>query len=163
MARRVFFAFHFERDIWRASQIRNSWVTKKDREEAGFWDAASWEEAKKKGDEAVKKWIDKNLEGISVTAVLVGAETNTRKYVDYEIEQSRKRGNGLLAIYIHNMKDILEKTDTKGDNPFNFWHTTVTGEKKYFSKIYSTYDWVDDKGYENFGDWVEKAAKNAGK
>jgi hypothetical protein len=54
MARRVFFSFHYERDIWRASQIRNSWVTKPDREYAGFWDAASWEEVKKKGDEAIK-------------------------------------------------------------------------------------------------------------
>jgi len=48
MARRVFFSFHYERDVWRAGQVRNCWVTK-DREEAGFWDAASWEEVKKKG------------------------------------------------------------------------------------------------------------------
>ena len=40
MARRVFFSFHYEKDIWRASQVRNSWVTKPDRESAGFWD---WE------------------------------------------------------------------------------------------------------------------------
>ncbi len=40
MARRVFFSFHYERDVWRAGQVRNSWVTK-DREEAGFWDAAA--------------------------------------------------------------------------------------------------------------------------
>ena len=62
MARRVFFSFHFERDVWRAGQVRNSWVTKADRESAGFWDAADWEEVKKKGDEAIKKWIDKQLE-----------------------------------------------------------------------------------------------------
>jgi len=42
MARRVFFSFHYEKDIWRASQVRNSWVMKPDREAAGFWDAASW-------------------------------------------------------------------------------------------------------------------------
>ena len=163
MPRRVFFSFHYERGIWRASQIRNSWVTKKDREAAGFWDAASWEEVKKKGEDAIKRWIDNNLEGTSVTGVLVGAETNDRKYVDYEIEQSRKRGNGLLAIYIHKMKDVNGRTDVKGANPFDFWHATVNGEKKYYSKIYSTYDWVDDNGYDNLGDWVEKAAKNAGK
>lgn len=163
MARRVFFAFHYERDIWRASQVRNSWVTKPDRETAGFWDAASWEEVKKKGEEAVKKWIDKELEGTSVTAVLIGAETNDRKYVDYEIEQSRKKGNGLLGIYIHNIKDNKGNTDVKGKNPFDYWHTTVDGQEKYFSSIYFTYDWVNDDGYKNLGDWVEKAAKNAGK
>lgn len=31
MARRVFFSFHYERDIWRANQVRNRWITK-DRE-----------------------------------------------------------------------------------------------------------------------------------
>jgi len=34
MARKVFFSFHYERDIWRASIVRNSWVTKPDREAA---------------------------------------------------------------------------------------------------------------------------------
>lgn len=47
MARKVFFSFHYERDVWRAAQVRNSWVTKPDRETAGFWDSASWEEVKK--------------------------------------------------------------------------------------------------------------------
>ena len=78
MARRVFFSFHYERDIWLASQVRNSWVTKPDREAAEFWDAASWEEVKKKGEEAIKRWIDKQLEGTSVTVVLIGAEIYAR-------------------------------------------------------------------------------------
>lgn len=43
MARRVFFSFHYDRDIVRVSQVRNSWVTR-DREAAGFWDAASLRE-----------------------------------------------------------------------------------------------------------------------
>ena len=41
MARRVFFSFHYERDIWRANVVRNSWLTK-DREAAGFFDASLW-------------------------------------------------------------------------------------------------------------------------
>lgn len=162
MARRVFFAFHYERDIWRASQVRNSWVTQ-DRQAAGFWDAASWEEVKKKGDDAIKRWIDKELQGTSVTAVLIGAETNDRKYVDYEIKQSRIIGNGLLGIYIHNLKDAKGNKDIKGKNPLELWHTTINDREVYFSQIYKTYDWVNDDGYENFGDWVEAAAKKAGR
>jgi len=163
MARRVFFSFHYERDIWRASRIRNSWVTKPDRETAGFWDAASWEEVKKKGEEEIKRWILRQLEGTSVTAILIGAETNSRKYVDYEIEQSAKRGNGFLGIYIHNMKDINGNTDVKGENPFDYWYRTVDSQKKYYSSIYSAYDWVNDSGYQNIGDWIEAAARKAGK
>ena len=163
MARRVFFSFHYERDIWRASQVRNSWVTKPDREAAGFWDAAAWEEVKKKGDEAIKRWIDKQLEGTSVTAVLIGAQTSERKYVRYEIIQSYNKGNGLLGVYIHNSKDQYGQTDRKGNNPFDNIYIEQNYKKIYFSQIYPIYDWVNDDGYNNFGEWIEKAAKKAGR
>ena len=81
----------------------------KDRESAGFWDAAKWEEAKKKGEKAVHDWIDDQLNGTSVTAVLIEAETADRPYVGYEIQQSHTRSNGILGIYIHNMKDVDSK------------------------------------------------------
>ena len=161
MARRVFFSFHYERDIWRANQVRNSWVTKPDRETAGFWNAASWEEVKRKGKEAIERWINRELEGTSVTVVLVGAETNTREYVDYEIKQSHSRGNGLVAIYINNMRDNKANTDLRGDNPFDYWQVTVDGQDRKFSTIYSTYDWVYNDGYRNLGVGEKTAAKNA--
>ena len=162
MARRVFFSFHYERDVWRAGQVRNSWVTK-DGEDAGFWDSAAWEEVKKKGSDAIEKWIDDQLKGTSVTVVLIGAETSERPYVGYEIKQSHNKGNGVLGIYIHNMKDSNSKTDTKGKNPFDSWYIERDGKKIYFSTLYPTYDWVNDNGREKMGDWIEAAAKKAGK
>jgi len=151
MARRVFFGFHYERDIWRASQVRNSWVTKPDRETAGFWDAASWEEVKKKGDEAIKRWIREQLSGTTVTVVLIGTETSERKYVQYEISQSWEKGNGLIGVYIHKIKDKEGNTESKGADPF----------VKMGYKNIKTYDWVDDNGYKNIGDWVESAYQRA--
>lgn len=82
MARRVFFSFHYERDIWRAGVVRNSWRTKPDREAAGFFDASIWEEAKKKGDAAIRRMIDDALKNTSVTAVLIGNQTANRDYVN---------------------------------------------------------------------------------
>jgi hypothetical protein len=161
MARRVFFSFHFERDVWRVGQIRNCWLTKPDRESAGYWDAVKWEAVKKQGNEAIKRWIDNALNGTSVTVVLIGAETNSREWVNYEIQQSSKIGNGLMAIYIHNIKNQFGMTDTKGQNPFDFWHKTINGQQVYFNQLYSTYDWVLDHGYDNLGTWIEKAAKAA--
>lgn len=159
MARRTFFSFYYDRDVWRAGQVRNSWVTK-DREAAGFWDAAKWEEVKKKGKDAIHRWIDAQLNGTSVTVVLIGAETSTREYVDYEILESHNKKNGMLGIYIHNMKDSDSKTDTKGPNPFNKW----TFEDSNGNVItYPTYDWVNNDGRKNMGDWIETAAKKAGR
>lgn len=162
MARRVFFSFHYERDIWRASQVRNSWVTR-DRESAGFWDAASWEEVKRRGRDAIERWINNQLSGTSVTAVLIGAETGTREYVGYEIKRSVETGNGLLGIYIHKMKDVSSMTDTKGRNPFDDWSVTENGRSVYLSAVAETYDWVRDDGYSNMGAWVERAARAAGR
>src|SRR5262245_47478835 len=130
MARRVFFSFHYERDAWRAGQVRNSWVTK-DREDAGFWDAAAWQEVKKKGDDAVERWIDSELNGTSATVVLIGTETADREYVGYEIKQSYIKRNGIIGIYIHNIKDSNGRTDVRGRNPLANWFVQENGKKVY--------------------------------
>lgn len=147
MARRVFFSFHYERDVWRAGQIRNSWLTKPDRASAGFWDAAKWESVKKKGDAAIKQWIRAQMKGTSVTVVLIGAQTVTRPYVLYEIEHSWTIKNGIIGIYIDSLKDSKGYTDTRGQDPF----------KKLGWKNFKTYDWVRERGYTNLGKWVEAA------
>jgi hypothetical protein len=158
MVRRVFFSFQYERDAWRAAQVRNSWVTKEDREAAGFTDSAEWEEVKRQGDGAVKRWIDKQVEGTSVTVVLIGAETADREWVRYEIQKSIEKGNGIVGIRIHQNKDQYGNADEKGDTNFG----KIDGEHE-FSELYPVYDWVDDNGYENMGDWVERAALIAGR
>jgi hypothetical protein len=147
MARRVFFSFHYQNDVWRANQIRNAHVVD-GTAAAGFQDASLWEEAKKKGDAAIKKMIDDALENTTVTAVLVGSKTESRKYVKYEIEKSVERGNGLLGIYIHNLKDQNGNTSSMGEVPAAL---TATGASTHF--------WDRDK----FGELVEQAAKKAGK
>lgn len=145
MPRKVFFSFHYERDIWRTNVVRNSGVVEGSAA-AGFYDASLWEETKKKGDAEVKKLIDKGLVGTSVTVVLIGAETAQRKFVNYEIEQSIARGNGLLGIYISGIKDSNGNTDTQGFAP-----------SKLIEAGAPCYYWDKDK----FGDWVEAAYKKA--
>lgn len=157
MARRVFFSFHFKNDAWRAGQVRNSWVTKPDRESAGFIDAAEWEKVKGRGDAAIKKWIDEQLTGTSVTVVLIGSETANRDYVMYEIKQSYTKSNGMIGIYIHNLKDKDGRNSTKGENPFSKLYIEKNGTKHYLSEIIPTYDWVNDDGYKNLGDWIKDA------
>ena len=147
MARRVFFSFEYEHDVSRANVVRNSWVTQ-GKEAAGFIDAADFEEIKKGGDAAIKKWIRDQLRNTSVTVVLVGSHTCSSKYVKYEIEQSEERGNGLLGIDISKIKDLNGKT------------TERCGE---IPKGYSFYLWYKDNGYENMGDWIEEAAQDAGR
>jgi hypothetical protein len=163
MARKAFFSFHYKNDVWRANIVRNSWVTKDDKEAAGFIDAAAFEEVEKGGDAAIKKWIREQLVGTSVTVVLIGTETNSRDYVKYELEKSWEKGNGILGIYIHQLKNKDGKTSTKGSNSFGPIFTSSDDDKKYFYERFNTYDWVDDDGYSNMGKWIEAAAKKAGR
>lgn len=103
MARRVFFSFHYKH-IWKVNQIR-SMPNITGTAAAGFQDASLWEEAKKKGKKEIEKMIDKGLENTSVTVVFVTYGTASRDYINYEIDQSIARGNGLVAVQIHHLKD----------------------------------------------------------
>jgi len=163
MARRVFFSFHYERDIIRVSQVRNSGITKAGFDDAGFIDHPAWEALERTGKDAIKRWIDNQLNGASVTVVLIGAETASREWVKYEIEQSYAQKKGLLGIRIHNVKDFRGATDYYGADPFagvTVWDgVRMVG----LGGRYPIYDWVSDDGYGRFGQWVEIAAKAAGR
>jgi len=56
MASRVFFSFHYDGDIWRANQVRNSNVVA-GIDVAGFFDRFEYEEAEKKGVGAIRRMI----------------------------------------------------------------------------------------------------------
>jgi hypothetical protein len=163
MARKTFFSFHYKNDVVRANHVRNSNVTKDSIDAAGFVDSADFEKVEKEGDAAIKRWIDKQLSGTSVTVVLIGSQTSNREYVKYELQKSYEKGNGMLGIYIHKCKNFAGNTDVKGSNTFGEIGKDANGNTVYFSTTYPCYDWIDDDGYNNLGKWIEAAAKKAGR
>ena len=163
MARKVFFSFHYERDSQRAAVVRNHAVTKDGDQVAGYVDKAAWESIEKQGDAAIKKWIEVQLSGTSVTVVLVGAETSSRRWVQYELQRSYAKGNGLVAVTLHNIKDFAGNTGTAGETTFGSLGKNDHGSDIYFFQLGKTYDWVQNIGYSNFGTWVEEAARAAGR
>jgi hypothetical protein len=146
MTRRVFFSFKYE-DVSRAMVVRNSWVTQS-QQAAGFIDAADFETVKRRGDAAIKNWIDDQLLSTSVTVVLVGEKTCDSRWVKYEIDQSMQRGNGLLGINIGGIKNL------RGDT------STCCGQ---IPRGFPFYMWNKDQGYNNMGHWIESAARAAGR
>ncbi|HCE2596163.1 TPA: TIR domain-containing protein [Vibrio alginolyticus] len=162
MARKVFFSFHYERDVRRVVQVRNSWVIRPGGEAQPFYDKAEFEEAKRRSG-GIEQWIEDQLKGTSVTVILFGAETYDRKWVRHEIKRSYELKKGILAIDIHRVKDPQKGADTQGKNPLDYWFIERNGRKVYFSEMYETYDWVNDDGYKNLASWIEKAAKAAGR
>lgn len=149
--RRVFFSFHYERDVRRAAVVRNS-QRFLDRDEWQFLDGVEWEEVRKTSDLAIKRWINKELKYTSVTVVLIGAKTSERKWVDYEIQQSLLKNpkNGLLGIRLDAVKDMNTGTETSGDPPWR-----MDG--------FPVYRWVPGTSETRVGAWLEKAARDAGR
>jgi hypothetical protein len=145
MARRVFFSFHYARDLWRVNIVRNSGAIE-GVSAAGFHDASLWEESTRKGDAAVKRLIDAGLDGTTATVVLIGAETASRKYVSYEVEQSIARGNGILGIRIDKLKDQDGRVDSPGPIPVILIEIGA-----------SVYTWE----YGKLSEWVDEAYKRA--
>jgi hypothetical protein len=112
---------------------------------------------------AIKNWIADQLKGTSVTVVLIGPETDSRKWVVYELQESYKKGNALLGVTLHNINDFSGNTDKAGSAYFGALGKDKSGNDVYFASIAKTYDWVSNDGYNNFGKWVEDVVTAASK
>jgi len=158
MVRRVFFSFHFQRDAWRASQVRNIGVVE------GNPSATDnkWEEVKRGGDAAIRKWIDDQLTGRSCTIMLVGAETADRQWIKYEIEKTWNDGNkGIFGIRVHRLLDHNRQATFAGSNPFDQF-TLQDGRKlsaavKLYDPPYASSADVYAHISQNIGQWIETA------
>jgi hypothetical protein len=136
MARRVFFSFHYA-DIMNANIVRNSGEFKPTAE-TGFYDKSLWEEAKTKGKDALQKLIDEGMKHTSVTCFLLGEKTYERPWCQYELQKSIADKKGILGILLPNQ--------------------TKHGPK-WISNHGKVYTW----DHEKFAEWVEQAAKDAGR
>ena len=112
--RQVFFSFEYNKDAWRASQVRNMGKV----DNSSTFSDNDWEEVKEKTDAKIKEWIDNQMAKRSCLVVLIGATTSGRKWINYEIEKAYELNKGIVGIYIHGLKDENGNQTTKGSNPF---------------------------------------------
>lgn len=161
MAKRVFFSFHYQDVIdFRANAVRNHWLTKPDRAEAGYFDASVWESAKKQGDIALKRLINGALDNTSNTCVLVGTDTYARPWVRYEILKSFRRGNHLLAVHVNSIRGKDQRTKSLGANPFEYVGVTYSVDGStatLWEKIGG--DWVKYDKLDGSPDYAVQAAE----
>ncbi len=160
--RRVFFSFEYDKDNWRASQVRNMGKVSND---STFSDN-DWEVVKKNSDAAIKKWIDDQMAMRSCVVVLIGTTTSTRKWVKYEIEKAYELKKGIVGIYIHGLKDKDGNQTFKGSNPFYNVFTKeghrLSNYVKDFNSGYVSSTYVYDDIYNHIEDLIEDAIEKAG-
>jgi hypothetical protein len=114
MARHVFYSLHYDADRARVAPILGSHALEAQLEAP----QAEWAKLKRSGDFAIKRWLENQLKGRSCLIVLIGAETASRAWVQYEIQRAHALGLGLFGIHVHALKDALGKHSSKGPNPF---------------------------------------------
>ena len=161
--RRAFYSFHFDNDAWRAGQVRKIGVTEHDEPVSDN----AWEQIKRGGDDAIRKWIDDQMSTRSCMIVLIGSQTANRKWINYEIRKAWIDKKGLLSIHIHRLLNRDGKATTKGNNPFSYIKLTNGLTIANYPQIATTYDlpYTDSKdvyGYikDRVEGWVEDAIKN---
>lgn len=158
--RQVFFSFHYSRDAWRASQVRNMGKVS----DSSTFSDNDWEEVRYKTDAKIKEWIDNQLALRSCLVVLVGAKTSERKWVKYEIEKAMELNKGIVGIRINRLKDSRGDYDEEGANPFYSVFTDdghrLSNYVTLFKSKYTTSTDVYDDIEENIDDLIEDAIDN---
>jgi hypothetical protein len=145
MARSVYFSFHYQDVIdFRANVVRNSGKFRKSGIE--FRDSSIWEEAKEKQVTKIKSLINTELKGSSVTCVLIGSETYSRRWVRYEIMKSFEMKKGQVGVGINWIKDKYGNTKSRGKNPFNYLAAKVSKDGKMIDLFeYKENTWITYK------------------
>jgi hypothetical protein len=156
--RRVYLSFHYARDSQRVSQVRQMGAVQGQR----LLSANSWEEVRRGGSFAIRRWIGTQMRGKSCIVVLIGTHTSERKWVNYEIRRAWKEGRGVLGIHIHGLLNLDGRRSAKGSNPF--YGLKVKSVNQRLSSIAKTYDppfstskLIYGHIAANLGDWVEEA------
>ena len=162
----VYHRFHYQRDFWRVNQVRNIGMTM-GVEPNPLITHADWARIKKKGDKAVREWIEGQLVRAGVTAVLIGAETYSRPWVLYEIQRSNELKKGLVGIRIHGLTNMKQETDHAGPNPLDMVSLNesvcASEVRNTLSDRYKTYDYVMGDGVNNLPLGLAEAAAIAGR
>lgn len=149
--RQIFYSFHYALDSWRVSQVRNIGVVEGNRPATDN----DWETVVARGEHAIEQWIQEQMNYRSCTIVLAGEKTANRKWINYEIKESWKKGMGVVGIYIHGLKGQNGFITNKGKNPFDYFN--YNNDK--LSKIVKCYNPVGNNSKERY-EWIAKNLVN---
>lgn len=162
MARKVFLSFHYDNDVRRVAQIKQMGAL----EGQPLLHANKWEEIKRRGDEAIKRWINDHMRDAECVIVLIGSQTAGRRWVRYEIEKAWGDRKGLMGVYIHNLKDPQTGKSSKGRNPFTGITVIANSQIVDLSCIVRVYDPDPNDAYNdianNIENWISRAIAERG-
>ncbi|WP_369077001.1 TIR domain-containing protein [Paractinoplanes lichenicola] len=120
--------------------------------------AQAWETVKQKGKKGIEGWIHEKMLYKKSVIVLIGQQTASRPWVQYEIEKAWKDKRPLLGIRIHGIPSMEKAVDKAGPSPFHStsgipifdptqidWYGRIDGTATY-NFLRKNLDWWSDQG-----------------
>lgn len=148
MAKTVFYSFHFERDVHRVQLVRNINAL----EGQSLLNSQDWESVRRRGDQAIKNWIDDQMKWKKAVIVLVGKQTAGREWVNYEINKAWSDKKPLLGVRVHGLASLSDGADAAGASPFS----SASGIPLFDPTVTDFYGNIDTKGtYKKLADSLE--------
>jgi len=113
MARSIFASFEYD-DALRVQQVLKMGAITGD----SLVTAQEWESVKRQTKPAIEQWIHNQMLRKSAVVVLVGTNTASSGWVDYEIRKAWDDRRPLVGIRIHGLRDPNVGTSSRGPDPF---------------------------------------------
>lgn len=124
MPRFAFYSFCYKDDIWRVNQVAKMGIVDGEKPV----NPNEFEKIKRNGERAIAAWINANMDGTSITIVLIGSRTASRPWIKYEINRTwNVNKKALLGIHIHGLKDSNQNESSMGANPFSEHYISTPG------------------------------------
>lgn len=160
MATKVFLSYNHCVDHWRAAQLRKLKCISANQPASD----EDWYAITRRGDDAIRDWINRSMAGRPVTILLIGSSSRGRKWINYEIEKSYRDRKTIIGVYVHHLLDHDGGRSTKGPNPFEEFR--LTNSNMRLSHILKTYDPPTREGdvtlryiADNLDQWIEEASQ----
>lgn len=114
MVKSVFYSFHYTKDVHRVQLVRNINAI----DGAPILNGQEWESVRRQNQDTVTRWIDSQMNYKRAVIVLIGQETASRPWVQYEIKRAWDMKKPLLGVRIHGLASMNEGADRPGADPF---------------------------------------------
>jgi hypothetical protein len=123
----------------RAGVVATAWCHPSEGAGSLAADASEWLAAARKGDATLRRVIRQRVNRTQVTAVLIGEDTWSQRWVRYEIVRTVEAGHGLLAVSLGGIPDRDGRPGAAGQNPLDRFYFRLD----YDEQTLGLWEWHD--------------------
>jgi hypothetical protein len=134
------FISHYEQDDAHVQSLKKRLISQGYDVKNFSVDSTKHKDGRRPSDAVIKRLLDIRIKAASTFICLLGPDTHTRKWVNYEIRKAHLEGKKIIGVYSHGNKDNIELPEAfkKYGNSTLGWNSTeklgniISGENTPF-------------------------------